>query len=183
MPAARLFTELLFWQKAREWSKRIYAQTRLDAFRADQRLVAQINDSSASVMANIAEGFGRGTQGEFVQFLGYAIGSLNETQSHLCVAFDRGYISRAEYADLFRLGTEIRKLTVGFLQSMVKQGSGVKYSTKLKSWTDQVWETYERITGKPRPPLFVAGSDAKAGDFYASGESESVDRGEDSDGE
>jgi four helix bundle protein len=167
MPSARLFTELLFWQKAREWSKRIYQQTRQEAFRADQRLVIQINDSSASVMANIAEGFGRGTQGEFVQFLGYAIGSLNETQSHLCVAFDRSYITRAEYADLFRLGTEIRKLTVGFIQSMVKQGSGVKHTQKFKSWTDQVWETYERITGKPRPALFVAGSDAKAADFYA----------------
>lgn len=70
MPAARLFTELLFWQKAREWSKRIFQQTRLEAFRADQRLAVQINDSSSSVMANIAEGFGRGTQGEFVQFLG-----------------------------------------------------------------------------------------------------------------
>src|SRR5215831_13525647 len=44
--------------------------------------VEQVNDSSESVMANIAEGFGRGTQGEFVTFLGYAIGSLNETQSH-----------------------------------------------------------------------------------------------------
>jgi four helix bundle protein len=86
MPAARLFTELLFWQKAREWSKRIFQQTRLEAFRADQRLVVQINDSSSSVMANIAEGFGRGTQGEFVQFLGYAIGSLNETQSLRLIA-------------------------------------------------------------------------------------------------
>jgi four helix bundle protein len=167
MPAARLFTELLFWQKAREWSKRIFQQTRLEAFRADQRLVVQINDSSSSVMANIAEGFGRGTQGEFVQFLGYAIGSLNETQSHLCAAFDRGYIAREEYADLFRGGTEIRKLTVGFLQAMVKQGSGVKHVQKLKSWTDQVWETYERLTGKPRPALFVAGSDARADEFYA----------------
>ena len=167
MPAARLFTELLFWQKAREWSKRIFLQTRLEAFRADQRLVVQINDSSSSVMANIAEGFGRGTQGEFVQFLGYAIGSLNETQSHLWAAFDRGYVSRDDYADLFREGTEIRKLTVAFLQAMVKQGSGVKHVQKLKSWTDQVWETYERITGKPRPALFVAGSDARADEFYA----------------
>jgi len=40
-------------------------------------------------MANIAEGFGRGTQAEFVTFLGYSLGSLNETQSHLCAAYDR----------------------------------------------------------------------------------------------
>jgi four helix bundle protein len=48
----------------------------------DQRLVVQINDSSESVMSNMAEGFGRGTQEEFITFLGYAIGSLDETQSH-----------------------------------------------------------------------------------------------------
>jgi four helix bundle protein len=165
MAAAHLFTELLFWQKAREWSKRIHQNTQREPFKADHRLVVQINDSSSSVMANIAEGFGRGTQGEFVQFLGYSIGSLNETQSHLCVAYDRAYLNRAEYADLFRAGTEIRKLTVGFLQSMVKQGSGVKHLRPQPSWTDQVWETYERLTGKPRPALFVPGSNAKASDY------------------
>jgi len=82
----------------------------------------------------------------------------------LCVAFDRGYLNRTDYADLFRAGTEIRKLTVAFMQSMVKAGSGVKHVQKFKSWTDQVWETYERVTGKLRPPLFVAGSGAKASD-------------------
>ena len=56
--------------------------------------------------ANIAEGFGRGTQGEFVQFLGYSIGSLDETQSHLCTAYDRGYLTKAEFGELFQEGTE-----------------------------------------------------------------------------
>jgi four helix bundle protein len=85
----KVFTELIIWQRARTWSKAIYKQTEGAAFQRDRRLVEQINDSSESVMSNIAEGFGRGTQGEFVQFLGYAIGSLNETQSHLAAAYDR----------------------------------------------------------------------------------------------
>jgi four helix bundle protein len=151
MSAAHVFTELLFWQKARQWSKEIHKYSLKEGFRNDYRLVNQINDSSASVMANIAEGFGRGTQGEFVQFLGYAIGSLNETQSHLCVAFDRGYLNRTSFAELFRAGTEIRKLTVAFMQSMVKAGMGVKHAHKFKNWSDQTWETYERVTGKQRP--------------------------------
>ncbi len=154
MAAARTFTELKFWQRAREWSKRIFYLTRQEPFKSDRRLVAQINDSSESVMSNIAEGFGRGTQGEFVMFLGYSIGSLNETQSHLCAAYDREYLTKDEFGELFEEGTEIRKMTVAFLKSMTKFGSGVKHMRKYKSWTDQVWEVYERTTGKQRPELF-----------------------------
>ena len=110
MPGARTFTELRFWQRARAWSKRIFKLTRREPFRSDRRLVVQINDSSESVMANIAEGFGRGTQGEFMTFLGYSIGSLNETQAHLCAAYDREYLSKDEFGELFQEGTEMRKM-------------------------------------------------------------------------
>src|SRR5438445_13838212 len=101
MAAVRVFTDLLIWQRARAWSKRIFQATRREAFAHDRRLVEQINDSSESVMANIAEGFGRGTQGEFVTFLGYAMDSLNETQSHLCAAYDRTYLSKEDFGALF----------------------------------------------------------------------------------
>jgi four helix bundle protein len=154
MSGAKSFVALRFWQKARQWSKRIFQFTRREPFRSDLRLAAQINDSSESVGANIAEGFGRGTQGEFVTFLGYAIGSLNETQSHLCAAYDREYVSKDEFGTLFQQGTEIRKMTVAFIRSMVLPGSGVKHIRKQTNWTDRVWEIYERITGQQRPALF-----------------------------
>ena len=154
MAAARDFTQLLCWQRARKWSKRIFQCTGREPFHSDRRLVEQINDSSDSVTANIAEGFGRGTQGEFVLFLGYSIGSLDETRSHLCTAYDREYLTKTEFGELFQEGTEIRKMTVGFISSMVKPGSGAKYLRKLPSWTEQVWELYERTTGKPRPAMF-----------------------------
>jgi four helix bundle protein len=154
MPGVKNFIQLAFWQKARQWSKRIFQLTRREPFRSDRRLVVQINDSSESVTANVAEGFGRGTQGEFVAFLGYAIGSLNETQSHLCAAYDREYLGKDEFAEMFREGTEIRKMTVAFIRSMVLPGSGVKHVRKVTSFTDEVWERYERITGRPRPDLF-----------------------------
>jgi four helix bundle protein len=165
MAGVRNFIDLLSWQKSRTWSKDIFEHTQREPFASDRRLVVQINDSSESVMSNIAEGFGRGTQGEFVAFLGYSVGSANETQSHLCAAYDRKYIPRAEYSDLFRAGTEIRKLIVGFMISMVKPGSGVKHMRPTKSWTEDVWEVYERLTGKQRPALFVPGSGAKAADY------------------
>lgn len=154
MPAAHRFTELLFWQKARAWSKVIFEHTKRRPFAKDQRLVVQINDSSESVMSNMAEGFGRSTQEEFITFLGYALGSLDETQSHLCAAYDREYLTKEEFGSLFGQGTEIRKMTVGFIQSMILPRGGVRTRKKAKSWTNQVWEIYERVTGKPRPDLF-----------------------------
>src|SRR5690348_6320265 len=125
MPA-RSFTELLFWQRARQWSKTIFNATERKPFAKDQRLVVQINDSSESVMSNMAEGFGRGTQEEFITFLGYAIGSLDETQSHLCAAYDREYVAKAEFAALWSEGIAIRKLTVAFIRSMIMPKGGVK---------------------------------------------------------
>lgn len=147
----RVFTDLLIWQRARKWSKAIFKHTLRNPFAADRRLVEQINDSSDSVMANIAEGFGRGTQGEFVQFLGYSLGSLNETQSHLAVAYDREYLSREDFGPLFAEGTDIRKMTVSFITNMVLGGSGVKNLKKPSNFANDVWEIYERVTGKPRP--------------------------------
>ena len=96
-----------------------------------------------------------GTQGEFITFLGYSIGSINETQSHLCAAYDRGYVARPDFAKEYQEATETRKTVLGLMNSMVQRGSGVKHMRRLKNFTDEVWERYERITGKPRPALFV----------------------------
>lgn len=163
MSGARTFIELRFWQQAREWSKRIFQLTRRDPFQSDKRLVVQINDSSESVTANIAEGFGRGTQAEFIVFLGYAIGSLNETQSHLCAAYDREYLSKTDFGELFSEGTAIRKQIVAFIRSMVMPRSGIKHIRKQKSWSDEVWELYERVTGQQRPELWRKADDERDG--------------------
>jgi len=162
MTPARNFTELHFWQRARRWSHDILKLTSQKPFRKDRRLVAQVNDSSESVHANIAEGFGRGTQSEFVQFLGYSIGSLNETQSHLCAAYDREYLTKEEFSRLFQEGTEIRKMIIGFITSMVRPGSGVKNMRKTISWTERVWQRYEQITGQQRPEIFRPKGDEDA---------------------
>ncbi len=158
MAGVNKFTDLRFWQRSRQWSKEIFFLAKRDSFASDRRLVAQINDSSESVMANIAEGFGRGTQGQFIQFMGYALGSLNETQAHLTAAYDREYITKDEFGKLFQEGTEIRKMTVAFVRQMNKAGSGVKHMGKVNTWTDKVWEQWEKITGKQRPDWIKNGT-------------------------
>ena len=63
-------------------------------------------------------------------------------------------MKKADFAELFGEGTEIRKMMVAFVRSMVMPRSGVKHIRKEKNWTDEVWERYERITGEERPALF-----------------------------
>jgi four helix bundle protein len=156
MSGINSFTDLRCWKDARELSKQIYWLSKEKVFKQDRRLVEQINDSSESVMSNIAEGFGRGTQGEFILFLGYSIGSLDETRSHLCACFDRKHLSREQFSELWEHATGIRKMTVAFIRSMVQPGGGVKFTHRQQNWTDQVWETYERITGQKRPAVYEA---------------------------
>lgn len=156
MAAIRSFTEILSWQRARQWSAEIFRHTKHRPFAGDQRLVVQINDSSESVMSNIAEGFGRGTQSEFIVFLGYALGSLDETRSHLCAAYDREYLVEAEFGRLFNEGTTIRKLIVAFIRSMILPRGGVRSQGRKVNWSNEVWEVYERVTGESRPEAWAA---------------------------
>jgi four helix bundle protein len=153
MPGVQNFSDLLIWKRARQWSKDIYWRSQEGPFAKDQRLVVQINDSTESVMSNIAEGFGRGTQEEFITFLSYALGSLMESQSHLCAAYDRKHLTKDEFGGFYEEGNELRRMIVGFIRSMIMPQSGVRHRRRTKSWSEKVAEIYERVTGKPMPPF------------------------------
>ena len=71
-----------------------------------------------SVPANIAEGQGRQTRGEFKQFLGHARGSLFEVETHFLVACNLGYITANESAQIISLIHEVGRLLNGLLKSL-----------------------------------------------------------------
>jgi len=96
MAKVNRFEELEVWQEARKIASGVYQLTFNEGFNRDFSLMDQIRRSVISVMANIAEGFHRGSNREFVKFLGYSRGSLAETISHLYVALDRDYINEKE---------------------------------------------------------------------------------------
>ena len=87
------FEELNIWQNSRELVKLIYKFVKMDKLSRDYSLNDQIRRSSISIMSNIAEGFERGSNKEFVQFLYIAKGSCAEVRSQLYIAFDQQYIS------------------------------------------------------------------------------------------
>jgi len=90
------FEELEIWQEARRLTQAIYQLTKREKFSRDFYLRDQIQRAAVSVMSNIAEGFERGGNQEFVQFLYIAKASCGEVRSQLYVAVDQGYIFKAD---------------------------------------------------------------------------------------
>ena len=134
MSTVRRFEDLEIWQMARIVCKRIISLTRSSrSFQSDFTLINQIKGSSGSVMDNIAEGFERGGNREFGQFLSIAKGSAGESRSQLYRAFDNEYITEAELNEmrnsLILLSTKISNMITYLNQSDYK---GPKYKTRGK---------------------------------------------------
>lgn len=84
------FEEMEIWKMARELTKQVYEISKLGSFSKDYVLRDQIRRSAVSVMSSIAEGFERGGNQEFIQFLSIAKGSCGEARSQMYVAVDQG---------------------------------------------------------------------------------------------
>ena len=124
MAAVRDFEELAIFQKARELSKKIYLITQGGEFRHDTRFVQQIRAAAGSIMDNIAEGFERTGNKEFMNFLYIAKGSCGEVRSQLIRANDVDYLTPEEYNELY---AECRKLSAGIM-NFIKE---IKASDKV----------------------------------------------------
>ncbi|MCU0394666.1 MAG: four helix bundle protein [Chitinophagaceae bacterium] len=115
MATARKLEELEIWKLSREFCKLVYPITCREEFLKDYRFRNQLNDSSGSIMDNIAEGFERGGNNELVQFLSIARGSCGESRSQIYRAFDRGYLYQDELTQLVTLNEEISNKTGSFM--------------------------------------------------------------------
>jgi len=131
MATIKRFEDLEIWQLRREYCKEIYKITRYTAFSKDFDLVRQIRKSTGSIMDNIAEGFGRGGNNEFRNFLSIALGSVSESRSQLYRAYDQKYINQSEIKHLLEKNEEICNKT-GNLISYLKSSDfkGIKFMNK-----------------------------------------------------
>ena len=116
MSKFRSFEEINSWQKSRTFNKKIYLVTENSNFKKDFDFVRQIRRASLSISSNIAEGFERNTDKEFVYFLYVAKASAGEVRSQLYLAFDLEYIIKEEFEMLLESITEISKLLSGFIK-------------------------------------------------------------------
>lgn len=128
MSGFQRFEDIEAWQKARELTKQIYALSNDGQFARDFGLRDQIRRASVSIMSNIAEGFGRGGNKEFVQFLSTAKGSASEVHAQLYVAFDAKYINQEQFKQLYDLTQSTGNMIGGLIRYLSKSDRrGIKY--------------------------------------------------------
>ena len=126
------FEDLEIWQLSRILSKEIFDLTQNSKLSKDYEMKDQMNRSAGSVMDNVAEGFGRGSRLEFIQFLSIASGSSDELKSQLYRCLDRGYLKNDDFDKLYEKANAVYKKINGFIKylntSMVK---GTKFKDRL----------------------------------------------------
>jgi four helix bundle protein len=116
MAGIERFEDIDAWKEARKLTHEVYRTTAQPGFRKDTGLREQLQRASVSIMANIAEGFDGATDREFLQFLGYALRSATEVQSHLYVALDQQYIDPPAFDAIYSLGVTVKNLIGGFIR-------------------------------------------------------------------
>jgi four helix bundle protein len=123
------FEDLEIWKDARQQANSIFLLYTVEPFSKDWELKNQINSATGSVMDNIAEGFERSGNKEFINFLLIAKGSNGEVRSQLYRACDRNYISKETLEDLKEKCLTLGKKITSFIKYL--KGSdqkGFRYS-------------------------------------------------------
>ncbi len=115
------FEDLVAWQKARELTRLVYRVTKHGEFARVRGLAGQIQRAAVSIMSNLAEGFERGSRGEFHQFLSMAKASCAEVRSLLYVALDAGYLDQDGFDQLFAGAEEVARIVGGLRAAVGRQ--------------------------------------------------------------
>jgi four helix bundle protein len=122
------FEDIEGWKKARDLSRAIYTLSNDGSFSKDRSLRDQIRRAAISVLSNIAEGFERGGDREFHQFLATAKASLGEVKAQLYIALDAKYVNQNQFDSLYALASDATKTISGLMKYLAtSEYCGNKY--------------------------------------------------------
>jgi four helix bundle protein len=123
------FEDLECWKEARVLVNTVYeAIHSSERFRGDYQLKNQITDAAVSSMSNIAEGFSRRTNREFIQYLFISKSSATEVQSEAYVALDQKYITQKTFENIYSQAEKVSRLNSGFISYLLKNEKNYKNS-------------------------------------------------------
>jgi len=116
--AIKRFEDIIAWQKAQDYAANIYSIFRNTK---DYGFKDQICRASVSISNNIAEGFDRNSNADFVRFLYYSVSSCSETKSMIYLAERLNYLNQIQKDELLNQANEIAKILHGLINSLKKQ--------------------------------------------------------------
>ncbi len=116
MATIECFEDIDAWKDARILVKAIYEVTGEGRFARDFGLRDQIRRAAISTISNIAEGFERGSNKEFIRFLYIAKGSAGEVRSQLYAAADLGYLEKQRADEMMELMQTVSRRIAGFIK-------------------------------------------------------------------
>jgi four helix bundle protein len=143
------FEDLECWREARKLVNMVYGAIRdSHDFQKDFRLNGQITGAAVSSMSNIAEGFSRRSNKEFIQFLFISKSSATEVQSEAYVASDQKYISQEIFDKIYNQAETVSKLDSGFITYLLKNTKQFHKTQKIpkipkNSITQQTQQTQQ----------------------------------------
>lgn len=114
------FYDLDCWKKARILENEVFKLSQVQPLSKDYGLKDQINRATGSVMDNIAEGFGRGSNKEFINFLIISKASCLEVQSQIIRAKDRNYLDEETYQNIWNISSETVASITNFINYLRK---------------------------------------------------------------
>lgn len=122
------FEDLEIWKEARVLCKLVYEVTSVRPFSTDYKFRDQIRASAGSAMDNIAEGFDRGGNKEFYQFLSVSRGSTGEVRSQSYRALDNKYITEEKFNELLERTDSLSRKTYNLMLHLKNSDiKGLKY--------------------------------------------------------
>ena len=124
------YNELDVWKKARELASVCYEVTKSFPKEEIYSLTAQMRRSAVSIPSNIAEGCGRNTAKDTIQFLFIARGSAYELETQFYIANDLKYIDDLQLSKVLELITECKKLVNGFINYYESLTTKIQRTTK-----------------------------------------------------
>jgi four helix bundle protein len=123
MSEVRSYRDLLIWQKGMQLAEDCWLMTRSYPKEELFGMTSQIRRSAASVPANIAEGYGRESRGEYIHFLRVSQGSLKELETHLILSARVGLCQETDTSALLSTSEEIGRMLRALIRKLQKGDS------------------------------------------------------------